>query len=98
LPRVHDVRVATPKALVATAVTGRMLPPPLATANVTKTPATGFPLVSVTFTDGGAATTRPAVSVCEVTEFAAIAVAAAGVTVKAVLVAPVSPAALAASV
>jgi len=40
------------------------LPPPLATANVVSTPATGFPNLSVTFTDGATGTFAPATAVC----------------------------------
>ena len=97
-PSVHEVAVATPRALVRTGVTGRMLPPPPVTANVTETFATGLPLASVTLADGGAATIRPAVSVWGVTELAAMVVAAAALTVKATLVAPVNPVAAAPSV
>ncbi len=43
-------------------------------------------MTSVTSTDGGAATGNPAVSDWVVTEFAAIVVAPAAVTLKAVLV------------
>src|ERR1043166_6506674 len=60
--------VATPLAsvLIAAPVT---LPPPLATANVTSTPATGLLFASVTFTDGATATLAPATAVCGSVEF-----------------------------
>ena len=40
---VHDVTVAVPSEAVAIAVVGTTTPPPNTTANVTSTPATGFP-------------------------------------------------------
>jgi len=39
-------------------------PPPLATANVTVTPLTGFPFASLTVTAGAVLTADPAVAVC----------------------------------
>jgi hypothetical protein len=59
-PRVQDVTAATPFTSVAIGVVGFTVPPPLATAKVTPTPATGFPSVSVTLTAGGTATGAPA--------------------------------------
>src|SRR5439155_15653493 len=72
--------VATPLGLVV------WLPPvivpfPAATANVTATPATGFPFASLTITDGGALTALPAEAVWLVGLFAAMVVAAPAVPV-----------------
>jgi len=83
VPRVQLLRLATPLTSVLTAagVAGLELPPPEVTAKATVMPATGFPLMSVTFTDGGAATAVPTVALCVVVEFAAMACAAAAVPV-----------------
>ena len=62
VPRVHEVTVAMPLALVATAVVGTTAPPPETTANVTETPATGLPNWSRTTTDGSVATAVPTVA------------------------------------
>ena len=59
-PSVHDPTVAMP-AVVVVALAPVIDPPPDATANVTATPATGLPLTSVTFTDGGGDTSVPTV-------------------------------------
>src|SRR5206468_816038 len=72
--------VATPLALVV------WLPPvivpfPGATANVTATPATGFPFASFTSTEGGTLTAVPAGAVWLVGLFAAIVAAAPAVPV-----------------
>src|SRR5437868_14265572 len=55
-PRVQLPTFAMPKVFVVVAppVTD---PPPVATANVTATPAVGFPLASLTVTDGATETT-----------------------------------------
>src|SRR5439155_403744 len=45
-PSVHDVTPATPLAFVVTGAVGLTVPPPEATANVTRTPATEFPFAS----------------------------------------------------
>ena len=60
VPSVQPPTVAIPCALVF-CVTPVMLPPPLVTANVTSTPATGFPAASFTMTAGFVATTAPTV-------------------------------------
>ncbi len=73
------------------AVTGTMLPPPAVTVNVTATPATGLLFASRTSTDGGAATGSPTVSLCEVSELAAICDAAPALTLNGLLVAPLRP-------
>ncbi|MEZ4413388.1 MAG: hypothetical protein R2910_10420 [Gemmatimonadales bacterium] len=80
-----------PDALVRTGVVGAMDPPPTVKAKVMATPATGLPFASVTSTDGGAATGRPAVSLWLVTELAAMDVAPAELTVNPALVALVRP-------
>src|SRR5207253_10278505 len=72
--------VATPLAFVV------WLPPvivpfPGATANVTATPATGFPFASFTITDGGVLTAVPAVADWLVALFAAMVAAAPAVPV-----------------
>jgi hypothetical protein len=58
-PSVHDPTVAIPDAFVV-AFAPVTLPPPVATAKVTDTPATPLPLASVTLTDGTIATADPA--------------------------------------
>jgi hypothetical protein len=60
-PRVRAV-VANPRALEV-AVLGFTAPPPAVTANVTVTPETGLPLVSLTLTTSGPANTWPIVPV-----------------------------------
>src|SRR5213596_4121905 len=62
VPSVHEVTAAIPSAPVVTGVVGVTEPPPDATANVTATPATGFPFASCTITDGPTATAVPAVA------------------------------------
>src|SRR5439155_72832 len=62
VPSVHEVTAAIPFAPVVTGVVGVTVPPPDATANVTATPATGFPFASCTITDGPTATAVPAVA------------------------------------
>src|SRR5205823_14945027 len=59
-PSVHDVTAATPLAFVVTGAVGLTVPPPDATANVTLTPATGFPFASRTITEGATGTAVPA--------------------------------------
>src|SRR5512147_434199 len=78
VPRVQLVRVAMPEALVlmVAGLTGLLLPLPAVRVKTTATFWTGLPFVSVTFTEGGAATAVPTVALCVVTEFAAIVVAA----------------------
>jgi hypothetical protein len=58
VPRVQLVSVATPFPSVLMALVGATVPPPDAavTVNVTATPLTPLPLVSVTLTEGGAPT------------------------------------------
>src|SRR5881398_3442141 len=58
-----------------------IVPFPGATANVTATPATGFPFASFTSTDGGVLTTVPAVADWLVALFAAMVAAAPAVPV-----------------
>src|SRR5207249_4083832 len=100
-PRVQLVRLAIPEAFVLTAagLAGTEAPPPAVRVKVTVTPDTGLPSASVTFTEGGALTAVPTVALCEVTEFAAIVLAAPAVA-DAVKVTglPVSPETLAVSV
>ena len=101
VPRVQEVSVATPLALVTTGDArdrDDARPPPV-TAKVTGTPATGLPPTSVTTPDGGAATGRPTVSLCAVAELAVIVLAAPAVAlaVKSTGL-PVSPAAVAVTV
>ena len=62
-PSVQEVAAAMPLAFVVTAATGSTEPPPLATAKVTATPATGLLLTSRTTTDGATGTVLPAVAV-----------------------------------
>ena len=57
---VQDVAVATPSVPVAIGVVGSTVPLLTPVANVTSTPATGFPLASFTITEGGEATAVPA--------------------------------------
>src|SRR5439155_889769 len=80
-PKVHDVTAATPLAFVVTGVVGVTAPPPAATANVTLTPATGFPFASRTITDGSTGTAVPAVAVWPLPALIAICVAAPAVAV-----------------
>src|SRR5439155_4564726 len=63
-PNVQEVTAVIPFAPVATGVVGLTVPEPDATANVTLTPATGFPFASRTITDGAISTAVPAVAVC----------------------------------
>jgi hypothetical protein len=92
---VHDVSVAMPLAFVATdaGLTGLNTPAPTVVVNTTLTPLTGLPPASVTFTLGAAATALPAMALCVVTEFAAIAVGVPTVPVALnVIGLPVNPA------
>src|SRR5207247_1596418 len=73
--RVHEVTAAIPLGPVVTGVVGLTVPPPEATANVTLTPATGFPFASRTITDGSTATGVPAVAVWLLPALIAICVA-----------------------
>src|SRR5439155_4918245 len=70
-PSVQLVRVATPAASVLTTagLAGTVVPPPAVMVKVTPKPETGFPLASVTLTEGGAPTAVPAVAVCGVAPF-----------------------------
>src|SRR2546422_2616233 len=63
-----------------------MLPFPGATANVTATPATGFPFASLTITDGGMGTAVPAGCVWLFPALTAIWVAAPATIVNGALV------------
>ena len=58
--RVHEVSAAIPSGPVLTGIVGVTVPLPAARVNVTATPATGFPFVSFTSTDGGELTAVPA--------------------------------------
>src|SRR5439155_6001226 len=80
-PRVHEVMAAIPLAFVLTGAVGLTVPPPEATANVTRTPATEFPFASRTITDGSTATAVPAVAVWPLPALIAICVAAPAVAV-----------------
>jgi hypothetical protein len=62
-PSVQLPTVATPEALEV-AGEPATVPPPLATANVTLTPFTGFPLASLTVTAGAMTTAVPAAVLC----------------------------------
>src|SRR5437773_2512618 len=64
VPRVQAVTTAIPLASVDTAVTGLTAPPPVVTANVTATPATGFLNWSRMSTAGGVVTAVPTVAAC----------------------------------
>src|SRR5207245_5150789 len=75
VPSVQDVTAAIPLAFVSTAVVGLTVPPPVATAKVTATPATAFPLASFTITDGGMSTAVPTVAVWVLPAFTATWVA-----------------------
>ena len=77
VPSVQEVTAAIPLAFVGTAVVGFTAPPPLATAKVTVTFATGLPLASFTITDGGVATAVPTVAVWLLPAFTATRVAVA---------------------
>ena len=57
---VQEVTVATPSVPVAIGVVGSTVPLLGPGANVTSTPTTGFPLASLTITEGGEATAVPA--------------------------------------
>jgi hypothetical protein len=83
VPRVQLVSVATPFTPVATVagLAGTMVPPPAVTVKVTFNPLTGFPLTSVTRTDGAAATAAPTVPDCETAELAAMVWAEPALTV-----------------
>src|ERR1043166_2675920 len=76
-PTTQLVAVAIPEAFVLTVEgpAGVTVPPPALTANVTNTLCFGFPPESVTLTEGGSATAVLTVAVCDVTEFATIALA-----------------------
>ena len=57
-PSVQLVRAAMPDpfVMIVAGAAGTMVPPPVATAKTTDSPTTGLPWVSVTMTEGGAAT------------------------------------------
>lgn len=73
-PSVQLPTVAMPPAFVV-AERPVALPPPVATANVTVTPATGLLFASRTITDGAVVTAAPAVAVCPSPALIAIVVA-----------------------
>jgi hypothetical protein len=77
VPKVQLPTVATPEELV-TAEPPVSEPPPLATMKLTETPAIGFPVWSLTITEGGVATADPAVALKLVEEFAVSVVATGG--------------------
>ncbi|HEX2094433.1 MAG TPA: hypothetical protein VHG28_18660 [Longimicrobiaceae bacterium] len=87
LPSVQLPTVATPKALVVAGLPV-MLPLPEA-ENVTLTPATGLPCVSVIVTAGAVETAVPAVAVCPSPAVLLMFAAAPAVMSKPLLVAPV---------
>src|SRR5712691_9483931 len=92
VPSVQDVTAASPPAVVVTGAVGFTVPPPVATANVTATPETGFPLASVTITDGATGTAVPAVIVWLLPALRAIVAAGPALTVTvAVSVTMVAP-------
>src|SRR5713101_2698180 len=91
VPRVQEVAAAIPLAFVSTAVVGLTVPPPVATAKVTATPATGLPLASFTITAGGMSTAVPTVAAWASPAFTATWVAVPAVTVTAPDVTAVSP-------
>jgi len=80
-PRVHEVAAAMPSTPVVRGVVGLTVPSPEATANVTPTPATGFPAPSRRITDGGGLTALPTGAACVTGLLAAIAAAAPAVSV-----------------
>src|SRR5947208_2605497 len=91
-PNVQEVTAVIPFAPVATGVVGLTVPEPDATANVTLTPATGFPFASRTITDGAISTAVPAVAVWPLPALMAICVAAPAVPVAVKVTGlPVSP-------
>src|SRR5207247_6663943 len=81
VPTAHEVTAALPSAPVLTGAVGVTVPPPDATANVTATPATGFPFASCTITDGPTATAVPAVADWLFPPLSAIVLAAPAVPV-----------------
>jgi hypothetical protein len=89
-PNVHAGDVATPDAFVVTVAGVPNDPPPVATANVTDTPATGLLFTSRTSTLGAVATAAPATAVWSFPASIAICVAAPGVMLKVFDVAPAS--------
>src|SRR5882724_8813533 len=99
VPSVQDVTAASPAAVVVTGAVGFTVPPPVATANVTATPATGLPFASRTITAGLTATAVPAVADWPLPALTAIELAAPAVPVAVnVIGLPVSPVAVALSV
>src|SRR5213078_1596815 len=89
---------ATPLTFVVTGVVGLTVPPPDATANVTLTPATGFPFASRTITEGATGTAVPAGADWSLPALIAIVLAAPAVPVAVnVTGLPVSPVAVAVS-
>ena len=94
-PSVHVVP-AWPSALVVP-VSGATEPPPVATANVTVTPETEFPKVSVTFTITCCGNTEPTLPDWLPPLNSDTVVGAAGVTLNDPLAPPLSPAMLGAS-
>src|SRR5437762_1480858 len=85
-PRVQEFAAATPFALVVTGDAGSTVPLSPVVANVTATPATGLWSWSRTITAGGVATAVPTVAVWLLPALGAIDAAAAGVTLKGLLV------------
>jgi hypothetical protein len=92
VPSVQLVTAAIPLPLVVTGLVGTTVPPPLATANVTLSPATGLPCVSVTSTAGATATAVPAVALWPFPALTAIVVAAPAVPVPVNVTGPSAPA------
>jgi hypothetical protein len=81
VPSVQAGLVAMPAPSVVAVPLEPKMPEPVATAKVTDTPLTAFPLASVTFTDGAVATAVPTVALCPVPPLAAIVVAVPELTV-----------------
>src|SRR5689334_14537443 len=80
VPSVHDPTVAIPLPLVGCEPPAT-LPPPVATAKVTVTPATALPNESLTATDGAIATLVLTVALCPLPAFRAIVLAAVAIAV-----------------
>src|SRR5881396_372213 len=98
VPRVQAVTTAIPLASVDTAVTGLTAPPPVVTANVTATPATGFLNWSRMSTAGGVVTAVPTVAACVSPAWIVSCVAAPAVAVAVKVTGVPVPAAVAVSV
>ena len=80
-PNRRDFLQTTAAGLAVAGLAGTRVPPPAVTVKVTFNPLTGFPLTSVTRTDGAAATAAPTVPDCETAELAAMVWAEPALTV-----------------